>query len=538
MIDPNFHSSQVGLPQRRREINHHGGMTAAERAAAELALRQLSRNNLIPYIMRRNPVFNPGMFHIIVADALQRFSENIAAGNSPRLIIMAPPRHGKSELVSANFPSYHLGRYPDHEVIACSYGSSLALEFSRKNRDALRDEDGYRTLFPDVALDPNSQSLESWNIGGHAGGYVAAGIGGPITGKGMNCGIIDDYVKNMQEAESKSTRDSLYAWYESTFLTRLAPGGGVIIMATRWHEDDLIGRVLRDYGGEDWEILRFPAIAEEDDYYDGELWRSKGEALHPERYPVESLKMFQRNPRVWNALYQQRPSADEGDYFKRYSTYKGAPYWQDMYTIVTADLAIGKNDTANETVFAIGAVDRGMKAYALDQLAGRWSSDEIVDKIIEIYREYHPDAWGFEHGQISMAIGPFLARRLLDERIYDLDVKDPEIMLKTGRADKSARARPLQGMMNTGMILFPEDATWWKIYWERQFKVFPNSSEDDSVDAWAWFGQMVDRWIEKGMPPPPKKDKAIDRYGHLRLADALAQMRRTPGRSGGGFMGA
>ncbi len=182
-------------------------------------------------------------------------------------MLFMPPRHGKSTLASIAFPAWHLGRNPEHEFISCSYSGSLAMSFSRKVRQVLR-EPSYKKVFEDTRLDKDSQSVESWQTT-QGGGYVAAGVGGGITGKGAHILLIDDPVKNREDAESENNREATWDWYTSTAYTRLAPGGGILVILTRWHDDDLAGRLLTasENGADDWEVVKYPALAEEDEEF-------------------------------------------------------------------------------------------------------------------------------------------------------------------------------------------------------------------------------------------------------------------------------
>lgn len=527
--------NEHGLPQRRRERVEDNDLDIAQAAQQEQARRVLARRRLLPFIIRNDPDFMVAWFHRRITNALETFSEAVANQESPRIIIQMPPRAGKSEMVSRNFPAWHLGRYPDHEVIACSYGSDLARDFSRKVRGQLKD-DGYHAVFPDVDLDPGSQSVDRWNIGGHAGGYVAAGVGGPITGRGMHVGIIDDYVKNWEEADSKQSREKLWNWYSSTFKSRMAPGGGIIIMATRWNSDDLIGRVLEEEGdvkdGGRWLVIKLSAEAQEDEYdEDGTLLRRKGEPLHPERYDNEYYSQFKANARIWSALYQQEPITEGGNFFvkENFKTYRTVerPPLDEMIIVSTWDFAVGQNEQNDFTVGAVGGIDRNFKVWALEQVRAQWDSADTVDQIIDVYRTWKPDIWGFEHGQISLAIGPFLNRRLVEEAIWDLDIE--EAAMKTGRKDKVLRAGPLRGFIRTGHFLWPEESDWFKPGLEEEFVPFPRGTHDDRVDAWAWMAQKAEEYITKGVVPVPTR--RVDKY-HVkpwrdRLAEIAAGQRQT-----------
>jgi hypothetical protein len=197
-------------------------------AQAELAGRILSRRRLLPFVHRMNPKYMAGWVHEDICRRLERFSDDVAKGLSPRLMLLMPPRHGKSELASKMFPPWHMGRHPDHEIIACSYNISLAMGFSKKIK-AIFDDPAYQTVF-EARLDPENRSTEEWGIAGTGGGYVAAGVGGGITGKGAHILVIDDPIKNAEEADSLNTREGIWDWYGSTAYTRLAPGAGVLVI--------------------------------------------------------------------------------------------------------------------------------------------------------------------------------------------------------------------------------------------------------------------------------------------------------------------
>ena len=198
-------------------------LSAQIKAEQELAKRILARKHLLPFVERFNPDYLPGWVHKDICQRLEKFSEQVANQESPRLMLFMPPRHGKSTLASVAFPAWHLGRHPDHEFISCSYSGSLAMSFSRKVRQLLR-EPVYKNVFEKSRLDKDSQSVESWQTT-QGGGYVAAGVGGGITGKGANILVIDDPVKNREDAESENNREATWDWYTSTAYTRLSPGG-------------------------------------------------------------------------------------------------------------------------------------------------------------------------------------------------------------------------------------------------------------------------------------------------------------------------
>ncbi|AEA99059.2 chaperone and heat shock protein 70 [Alteromonas mediterranea DE] len=408
-----------------------------------------------------------------------------------------------SELASKTFPAWHLGRMPKHEVIASSYASDLAMDFSRKVRGILADPD-YGRIFK-TRLDKKSQSAERWNTDAN-GGYVAAGVGGAITGRGAHIGIIDDPIKNREDAESATNRQKIKDWYTSTFYTRLAPGGGVLVILTRWHDDDLAGWLIdqENEGGDKWEIVRYPAIA-----VSNEKYRLKGDALHPDRYPLDALERIKRavGDRDWSALYQQNPVPDEGAYFQKdwFRYYEVEPPRERLKVYQAWDFAIGTAEHNDYTVGVTIGIDRDDKAYLLNVARGKWDALEIIEKIIDEYTAFLPQVVGFEKGQIEMALGPMLRKRMRERKTFFAYEE-----LKTGRRDKSARARPLQGRMQQGMVLLPKNAEFTNEIRNEMLR-FPAGTHDDQVDAFSWAFQMLDQFIVTHDPKPKKKKSWKDR---------------------------
>lgn len=495
-------------------------------AVKELATRELARRRLIEFIMEFHPRYSAGWVHRDICRRLEQFARDVAAGKSPRLMILMPPRHGKSQIASKLFPAWLLGHYNYFEVIACSYNVSLALEFSREVRDVVRSE-RYNVLFPSTVINPEAQAAEAWRIlsatGVGTGGYVAAGIGGPITGKGAHVLIIDDPVKNAEEAESAEQRQKIWDWYRSTAYTRLAPGGGVLVIQTCWHDDDLAGKLQtemrEDPEADQFEVVKYPAIATEE-----EEFRMPGEALHPERYTLESLLKIKRTvgPRYWAALYQQDPVPDEGAYFtKEMIARRTAPVDRSMMRIYQAwDFAISEKKQNDWNVGVTIGQDYEDNIHVLERVRFKTKdAGRIVDEILDMHERWKAPGVqqvGVEDGQIWRTMGALLKKRMTERRIY------PTFEVQKPLTDKMVRARPLQGRMQHGKVTFPHSASWMEEL-ERELMRFPAGVHDDQVDALAWAVTLV---IGKAPPKPPvwrqkREDTLADRLRKLgRLAGA------------------
>ncbi|GAA4647907.1 hypothetical protein GCM10023116_01690 [Kistimonas scapharcae] len=278
---------------------------------------------------------------------------------------------------------------------------------------------------------------------------------------------------------------------------------GVVSHNTRWHHDDLAGRLLAemDNGGEEWDLVEYPAIATEDEQY-----RKKGEALHPERYPLEALERIKRTvgPRDWQALYQQKPTADEGDYFThqmiRFYKPQDLPERDALRFYTAWDLAVGTKQTNDWSVGVTVGVDNKDNIWLVDLFRARVDSKDLVDEIIDGWELWRQDIIGLEEGVIKHSIGPFFDKRIQERRATSLNYSP----LKVGKSDKSARARSIQGMMKQGRVFIPEGASFTPDLINELLQ-FPNGKHDDQVDALAHIGQMLADMDSPGGEPAKKK---------------------------------
>lgn len=490
-----------------------------------MAERVLLRRRFLPYVMKFRPNYKAGWVHKVICHKLERFLEQVEAQESPRQMFLMPPRHGKSTLVSEEFPSWVLGRNPLHEFISCSYNISLPIKFSRKIKDRLR-EPTYQALFELSRLHPESQSNEEW-LTTEGGGYIAAGVGGGITGKGATILNIDDPIKNAAEADSPQIRDDLWDWYGSTAYTRLAPGGGVLWTQTWWNEDDGAGRIqlamVEDPEFDQFEIVKFPAIAEEDEYLDADynlyresegeipsdafLVRRKGDALHEDRYTIPMLRRIEKTltKRHWSALYQQNPVPDEGLYFTRDMFLPVVELPAGMrrargYRYQAWDFAITEGTRKDFTVGATMEQDTDDNIEALACVRGQWTDgDTIVEKMLDEIEKWRPDYLGVENGHIWKTMSATFRKRAT-ERGLNVTL---EVLDNLGK-DKSVRATPLQAAMQRHRVRWPKTAAWYPAL-EREFLRFmAGGVHDDMVDAFAWCAHMISK---HSAPPLPRQER-------------------------------
>jgi predicted phage terminase large subunit-like protein len=439
-------------------------------AAQELLARREARKSLIKFTEYTNPSYEPANHHRLIAEKL----EAVERGEIDRLMIFMPPRHGKSELASRRFPAWYVGRNPDKQIIAASYNSDLAGDFGREVRNIV-DSPEYGALFQ-TQLASDSKAANRWHT--DAGGmYVAAGVGTAITGRGAHVALIDDPLKDREEADSEVIRDKVYNWYTSTLYTRLMPGGAIVLIQTRWHDDDLAGRLLAE-STDNWEILELPATAD-------------GEALWPEWYPIDVLDRIKANlpPRDWNSLYQQNPIPDDGLFFKKawFNWYDRVPRHLNVY--ITHDDAV-TDDSGDFTEIGVWGVDDNEDVYALDWWSGQTTADVWNDALIDLILKWSPFAVVGETGPIRRAVEPFLLKRMQQRKAYCRLEWLPTI------GNKPARARAFQGLASMGKVHFPNKD--WAHDLLRQLLRFPAGVLDDKVDACGLVGRVINQtWAAK-----------------------------------------
>ena len=423
------------------------------------------QGNLLAWARWLDPTYLWPRHIRLLADALQK----VERGEITRLIVEMPPRHGKSALASKIFPSWYLGRNPDHRVILASHTSSLAKTNSREVRNGLH-EHGPAVYGLSVATD--SAAVDKWDLASpHKGGLIAAGVGGGLTGHGSDLLIIDDPIKGAEEAHSTLQKDKIWDWYQAVARTRLHPGGKIIIIATRWALDDLTGRVLE--GAEPWARISLSALAEDDD----PLGRAPGEALWPERYTAADLEAVSKElgEYVWNALYQQRPYDISGGIFRQ-EQLKNRFQLDDRLMKRSTDWMTSWDLSFKETKagsYVVGQVwcRKGADAYMLDQVRARMDFSATLQAMLKMVQKW-----------------PRANLHLVEEKangaaiLSALRNKIPGLVPVKPTGSKEARAHAVAPLFEAGNVHLLEGAGWVDNY-VAEFLAFPRGMADDQVDA-------------------------------------------------------
>lgn len=458
-------------------------------AAAELERRKRTKINrtdvkaadrIIDFVRKTKRDYQTNWHHAVLCDRLDSFVN----GDIKRLIVCMPPRHGKSELVSRRLPAYILGRNPDAKIIACSYSADLA---QRMNRDVQRimDDAAYISQFPDTRLyGKNIRTIAdgSWlrnsdifEVVNHSGVYRSAGVGGGIGGMGFDFGIIDDPIKNREDADSQRIRDKVWDWWQSTFYTRAEKDAAILLTTTRWHGDDLAGRILGSGDASDWSVVSFPAVCEDADNPDDP--RNIGDPLWPGKYDSTALDKIRQaiGPYQWASLYQQRPRPREGGMFKAqwFALVDAVPrdalrvrWWDKGATEGDGDYTAGVLVAYHDGVF-----------YIEDVVRGQWSSgerDRIIRQTAELdrLRGLNITYWGEqEPGSGGKDAAQAFVRLLAGYNVHT----EPT----TG--NKESACEPLAAQAEAGNVRVLRAA--WTIGFVNEACEFPSGKNDDQIES-------------------------------------------------------
>lgn len=472
--------------------------------------------------------------HLIVIEALER----VAAGKCLRMALAVPPQHGKSQLMTRLFPAWLMGIQPHKDIIVGAYNQTFANEFGAEVREYVLSEP-YAAVFPNTKLRKGSKAKDYMVT--VQGGHVAfVGRGSSGTGKPADYFLIDDPLKNAEEAESEATRRELHGWYSKVVYSRVRVTTAVMITQTRWHEDDLIGRlcdidhphrirnkeglVVEDDPCWDWTFVNIPAVLRKGKVADAmgvELKRQSDPkilaqfgsepmaALWPERFPLEHLATAaQLDPQGFNALYMGKPTPDDGDYFKAdwLVEYNAEDLPKNLRIYGASDHAVSEKTKADYTVIGCVGVDENDDIWVLPDLVwDRMETERTVEELLAKFKTHKPLLWWLEDDVISKAFGPFLRKRMVEEQTYcTIDPVKPS-------TDKRTRARSIQGRMAMRKMRFPRFAPWWRDA-RAQILRFPFGTKDDFVDWLAHIGQGLTKEVRAD---PTRKADNIIRVGSL-----------------------
>lgn len=445
--------------------------------------QERSRRTLSKFVSYTNDAFIFSWHHTLVCNALTDFAKQVLDKQSPRLIISMPPGHSKSQLASRSLPPFILGLSPTMRIIAASWGADFSRRFNRDVQRIISNQE-YSDLFPNTTLSTtgNKNSDNRWirqsdffEIVDHGGYYKNIGVGGGVAGQRADVLIVDDPVKNAQDANSIVRRDAIWEWFFADALTRLATGAGVIVIMTRWHVDDLVGRILNNASKADkWQEIKLPAIAEED-----EEFRKKGDPLFPYMFSKEYL-LTQVKPffgtRQWNCLYQQNPtSSDESilklEWFQRYDYLPPSPQ-RIVFSLDTAYKPEKENDPSVCIVFYIYK----NAFYIADIWRENVIYPELKRKLTLLIEKHNPNEILIE----DASSGQSLIQEL------KINTRKPIIPITPTSTDKIVRISLQAGQIESGLVHIPDRANW--LYdFETEITQFPNSKHDDQIDALSQF---------------------------------------------------
>ena len=453
----------------------------------EINRRLKAQTGLAPFIDYRDAGYRPARHHQLLIDKL----EAVERGEIQRLMICMPPGSAKSTYSSVEFPAWFLGRNPKLSVIAASHTQELAERFGRRVRNIVAAEEFGRVFGVSVADD--SASAGRWDTD-KGGEYFAAGVGGSITGRRADLAVIDDPVKSREDADSERSREKAWDWYTNDLLTRLKPGARQIVVMTRWHEDDLGGRIL-ERERDRWHLIELAMEALPGD----PLGRKPGERLWPDWFTDDMVEVAKRDRRSWHALYQQQPSSEEGSYFKRewFKEWQARPV--ELHIYGTSDYAV-TDGGGDWTVHRIWGVAPNGDLYRLDGWRGQTSSDGWIEAKLDLIKRHKPLAWFGESGVIQKAIEPMLKRRMLERRIFC------RLEWVSSISDKPTRARGFQARAAMGAVYFEPGAD------IEEFIRFPAGKHDDDVDTASLIGRALDEAHPAIAAPAAVVRPKVDRW--------------------------
>lgn len=436
----------------------------------ELLARQEAATSLARFIDYRDAGYKPSAHHKLLIEHL----EAVERGDIERLMVCMPPGSAKSTYTSVEFPAWFMGRNPMLSVIAASHTQELAERFGRRVRNIVASDPFARAFGFGVAEDNSSAGRWETAKGGE---YFAAGVGGSITGRRADLAVIDDPVKSREDADSERSRQKAWDWYTNDMLTRLKPGARQIVVMTRWHEDDLGGRILARERSR-WTLIELAMEAMPGD----PLGRAVGERLWPDWFTDEMVAVAKMDVRAWNALYQQQPASEDGDYFKREwleNEYEVLPQGLSVYVASDNAVTEGGGDYTEHGVFGM---DSAGNHYVIDWWYGQCAPDVWIDSWCDLVKAHNPVCAFGEAGVIRKAVEPFMRKRMQERSVLCRVEWLPSI------SDKPTRSRSFQALCSMGRVFWPKYASW-KSHVHGQMLRFPAGKNDDAVDVCGLYGR-------------------------------------------------
>jgi hypothetical protein len=481
-------------------------------AESELLVRkakeELARRKLIPFTAMFTNDYDPGWVHTEVAAHLEAFMEAVEKKLSPRLMIFLPPRTGKSQLVSRALPAFILGHHPTWEIICATHGQELADDLGRYVRSIV-NAPAYKTLFPETIVATGSNAADRLDTT-LRGGYRSVGRGGSLTGRGGHVIVLDDVIKDDTEADSLTIQEGLRRWYFTTARTRLAPGGGIIIIQTLWSLNDLPLFLIEqesEPGADKWCVYKYPAVATQDEPH-----RKKDEALHPARVSREELRRIEAGYRAaglarwWNAMYQQAPVAETGNFFKRQWVHRYTVLPSNVNTYLGIDLAVSKAKHADETCIIPFHVDSQNNVYISPTVVHeRLAPLDAVNRVLGTAKAHSALFIAADAGTIEIALEPLINIRMNEMKFW------PRWHGIKRTQGKHIYAASLAGRMQQGKVFFPETADMDDKFIPELMGFIPgaDNKHDNFIDALSNGLMMVDQIIAPSDPSPATSEETV-----------------------------
>lgn len=467
-------------------------------------------------------LYKPQRFHKVIGAAL----EEVERGDYRRLMINIGPRFGKTTLASGMFPAWYMGRHPDRSIIVATYNEHYSWDLGRRVRDIMVSPQ-YRQVFPDVDIKVGACTVNRLQTT-RDGVVFSVGRGSSITGRGGHCILLDDPIKDRNEADSPNIREKLWSWWLQVLRTRLIDDTGTIVLIqTRWTEDDLVGRLIdprNPYYNEDeaklWRKIDLPALAEDDDV----LGRQKDEPLWPDRFSKKYLDEIRNtDPRGFAALYQGRPAPRDGAFYKAvdlvpYNRMDDMPAEHKMRFYGASDHAVSIAQRADKTCLMVVGVDERDHIWIMpDVIWARLDSQAAIEGMVGLIKKYKPMFWWAERGAIEKSLGPFLRKRMVERQAFcAIDPIAPAV-------DKEQRAQAMQARTSMQMVHFPTFTRWWPDAQDQILK-FPHGPKDDFCDTMSLIGLGLAKMHGRVRIKLPEPDVVVGTF-----RDMLAKSRRKGG---------